>query len=591
MHIESLVATCNRNTIALYDISTTSFKEIISRLKGIEMSPKPVPGDDASLMREQTFTSLAESEHPKTTESWAYIELGPKQRNSCRKQCYCRCHSKRVSRLRIAPFNSIAGSLSLIYSGFAFAGQHCDIPSCHHFGVCMVEVTYSLPRWTLNISVVGGLKIVHGYPTAGVTVRRRITKDIQSLSILDLSRFGTAAELRVFLQKYPSSVNDIAARDGITALDYAIGSISMLGKRQYENGNLLLAFGADPFVADDSGRSAAMVELITLSAQKCTLPFMQYLLPCTADFDNYDLSHLTKIILGFRPLNLQKELSKFEFHHLINQKDETGLTPLHWAVRMSDSLAVQQLLKAGADPDILDPWDATPLHRACKQLSSASCIEALAMAGANMTSRNHLGFLPIHVAAGAGQSDKILSMFMAHGSNIQDASTCYRETPLSIAAISNRDDTCKFLLAQGAQIDSEDWEGDRPITEAIRSRSHRALTVLLSAGANYLHINDHGCTILHGIAKTGDNTTIAIISEVCLIGFDPEAKDSLGRTAHDYLQMRVSLPDGFREAFDQLMERIKSANSRPLKEFESDDEDNFVDALENLNFDHGIAPK
>ena len=590
MYIKSLVANCNRNTVALYDISTTSFKEIISRLKVIEMPQKSIPDDNASLLREQTFPSLAESEHPKSTESWAYIS-GPKQRNSCRKQCYCRCHNKRASRFRIAPFNSIAGSLSLIYSGFAFAGQHCDISSCNNFGVCMIEVTYSLPRWTLNISVVGGLKIVHGYPTAGLTVQRRITKDMQSLSILDVSRFGTTAELQIFLQRYPSSVHDIDAKDGVTAIDYAIGSTYAVGKGRYENVNLLLAFGADPSVADDYGRSAAMVELITLFAQKCTLPSIQDLLPSTADFENYDLSHLTKIILGLRPLNLQTELSKVDVRRLINQKDKTGLTPLHWAVRMSDLLAVQQLLKAGADPEILDPWNATPLNRACMQLSSASCIEALAMAGAKFTSRSQHGFLPIHIAACAGQSDKILSMLIAHGSNVQDSSPYYRGTPLSTAATSDRDDTCKFLLAQGAQVDSEDWEGDTPLFEAIRARSHRALAVLLSAGANSLHTNDHGHTVLHKIATTGDNTTIAIISEVCLTGFDPEAKDSLGRTARDYLSMRVNLPDGFSEAFDQLMERIKSANSRSREQSESDDEDHFVDSLETLDFDHGIAPK
>jgi len=39
----------------------------------------------------------------------------------------------------------------------------------------------------------------HGYPTAGMPVKRRITKDMQRMSILDISRFGTAAELRIFL--------------------------------------------------------------------------------------------------------------------------------------------------------------------------------------------------------------------------------------------------------------------------------------------------------------------------------------------------------------------------------------------------------
>lgn len=452
----------------------------------------------------------------------------------------------------------------------------------------MIEIAYSWPRWTLNITVIGGLKIVHGYPTAGLTVRRRISKDMQDLSLLDISRFGTVSELNVFLQKNPSSVHDVSAREGRTALDYAIGSVQALSSRQYEKVDLLLAFGADPFVADDDGRSAAMAELITLSAQKCTFPFTQGVLPSPTCFDSYGLSHITKIILGIRPLNLQTELGKVEFQHLINQKDELGLTPLHWAVRISNSLAAQQLLKARADPEILDPWGYTPLNRACTHVSSAACIEALTMAGADITSRDCLEYLPIHNAAAAGQSDQILSMFITRGSKVQDSSTVWRVTPLSLAALGNRADTCEFLLAQGAQIDSEDWEGDTPLCEAIRSRAHGALAVLISAGANCLHINGNGHTILHGIGKTGDNTTIAIISKVCLTGLDPEAKDDYGHTARDYLEMRVDLPDGFRKAFDQLVERIRCANSQSLREFESDDEDNFVDALENLNSDHGI---
>lgn len=53
--------------------------------------------------------------------------------------------------------------------------------------------------------------------------------------------------------------------------------------------------------------------------------------------------------------------------------------------------------------------------------------------------------------------------------------------------------------------------------------------MLLSVGANYFNINDHGHTILHCIAARGDPATIAIISGLDLTGFDPGAKDELGR--------------------------------------------------------------
>jgi len=232
--------------------------------------------------------------------------------------------------------------------------------------------------------------------------------------------------------------------------------------------------------------------------------------------------------------------------------------------------------------EILDPWKATPLFRACSYLASAPCVEALLKAGADVNTRDYTGHQPIHSAALAGQSDKIMSMLIAKGSNIEDSGPQYKQSPLASSAISNRGDTCKFLLAQGANIDSRDYEGDTPFSEAIRSSAHEALTVLLSAGANYLHVNDHGYTALHSIATGGDRTTMAIMSGLDLAGLDSGAKDKSGRTDRDYLQLRGDLSDGLREAFEQLMEQIRIANSQH-QEDENDNEDIFHDAFEHLN--------
>jgi len=146
MRIESLVATCNRNTLALYDVSTLSFEEIISKLDPMRISQTSNAGDGPDLTQSQGVPSLAKPERSATADSWAYLKLGSQQTNSCRSKCYCRCHGKRTSRFRIAPFNSIVGSLALVYSGFTLARQHCDIPSCRNFRTWMVEVTYHSPH-------------------------------------------------------------------------------------------------------------------------------------------------------------------------------------------------------------------------------------------------------------------------------------------------------------------------------------------------------------------------------------------------------------------------------------------------------------
>ena len=118
-------------------------------------------------------------------------------------------------------------------------------------------------------------------------------------------------------------------------------------QQDFTNASLLLEFGADPFVGDDCGRSAEVVELIALSAQEYRDRSIRNRLSPFLDYENYDLSHLSRIILGFRPLDLETELGKSEFGSLIDQKDETGLSPLHWAVRAGNSQAVQQLIQQG----------------------------------------------------------------------------------------------------------------------------------------------------------------------------------------------------------------------------------------------------
>lgn len=151
-------------------------------------------------MQYQSFSSLAQPGRSTTTDSWPCMKLSPKQMNSFRSRFYRRCHGKRYRRIRIVPFKSIIGSLAFVYSGFTLARQHCDISSCHNFRTCMVEVTYCFPRLAFNIAITGGLMMDHGWPTAGVAVKPRITKDMQRMSILEVARFRTVAELRPFLQ-------------------------------------------------------------------------------------------------------------------------------------------------------------------------------------------------------------------------------------------------------------------------------------------------------------------------------------------------------------------------------------------------------
>lgn len=80
---------------------------------------------------------------------------------------------------------------------------------------------------------------------------------------------------------------------------------------------------------------------------------------------------------GLSPLHLASEAAQSNIVGLlckvyrentwaVDQKDEAGQTPLHYAARSGNSEAVYYLLQAGAKPNIQDKQGLTPLHAASK---------------------------------------------------------------------------------------------------------------------------------------------------------------------------------------------------------------------------------
>jgi hypothetical protein len=106
------------------------------------------------------------------------ISLALYRKPQCRKLCCCRCHKrKRISRSYIASFNSIGGSLQVIHSDWTFTAQHCDVDSCRNASIESLEILYTFPRWSSQVSVRAHLSIRGGFPSAGLALERRIPPD------------------------------------------------------------------------------------------------------------------------------------------------------------------------------------------------------------------------------------------------------------------------------------------------------------------------------------------------------------------------------------------------------------------------------
>lgn len=79
--------------------------------------------------------------------------------------------------------------------------------------------------------------------------------------------------------------------------------------------------------------------------------------------ENDKWSWLHKALLGFDPQKPPRESIEYLIRHDldVNAQDQYGMTPLHYAMRSKNVAAATALLEAGADPNIPNIENVTPL--------------------------------------------------------------------------------------------------------------------------------------------------------------------------------------------------------------------------------------
>jgi len=176
MYIESAVATYHSNTIALHETAAASLAGILSILDTVQQRTETRPPGIKEL--DLMIGDASSRRVGSSSDFWNTLSQGSIHNSRCRVHCSCRCHrSKRTRSVRLGHFQSVVGALVVVYSGWPYAGQYCDLNSCHNYGVSSFEVRYLFPRWYLDVSIVTLFRISHGYPTVGLTMQRPIADD------------------------------------------------------------------------------------------------------------------------------------------------------------------------------------------------------------------------------------------------------------------------------------------------------------------------------------------------------------------------------------------------------------------------------
>jgi ankyrin repeat protein len=200
----------------------------------------------------------------------------------------------------------------------------------------------------------------------------------------------------------------------------------------------------------------------------------------------------------------------------VNAKNGEGATLLHFAAQCNSNIDVlEYLIEKGANVNAKNKDGETPLHFAAQCNSNVDVLKYLVENGADVNAKNDLGWTPLHFAA-YNFDDDVLKYLIENGADINAKDVC-DTTPLHFAAQYNSNvDVLKYLIENGADINAKDYEGKTPLDVADTEEKKQ---ILINAGATTVYHPSVGPQITPKInifkaVKRNDLTTVKQLLQI-----------------------------------------------------------------------------
>ena len=575
-HVQSIPASQTRSLILVYRSTTTrlaessaatlNFQERISEQLALLVESTAggtIKGEnrptDATTVEMQADTDVVES---LTLKHGNLIQQGQKRQSSnrgrlvliqgkdsefCLEWCSCNCHVR--SRFSNPwTLRTWLGRLDVQYTG---QNTECNEYSCKRLPPRTAwKMSYYFPSsfanrcisLTIDYSTLNGPQVAlhcpRVVPWSHPLWKFVIKEDLKGIQ-------------RLFVQGLasPSDINP----NGSSALLYA-GKHKSLDVAQF-----LLQQGADPHIRNMAGRIAGdQIWDRALSGYFGAegLSQVRALLKDTEHWERRGFSILHKVVLDVlsRDLHLELEASTATINHV----DIHKRTALHWAVIRDDAEKTKLLLAFGADPNMKDFLNQTPLDFA----RSPKICEALLRAGSDVHSRNaYHRRTALHQLCHTIDSVNILDKLVKAGIGV-DVQDYDGETPLHNAVYSGFESSCRRLIELGADVNATNSSSsDNPIHFAVYVDQPAIVELLLANGADYTWVNIYGRTIAHVAVRAASRKTIQTLAKSRLNGLDFSLRDKEGKTPADYLaERKILLPreEGIHEAFEKFVDSVQT---------------------------------
>uniref|UniRef100_A0A803SNL4 Ankyrin repeat domain 52 n=1 Tax=Anolis carolinensis TaxID=28377 RepID=A0A803SNL4_ANOCA len=312
-----------------------------------------------------------------------------------------------------------------------------------------------------------------------------------------------------------SSVN-VADRTGRTALHHAVhsGHIEMV--------NLLLNKGANLNTCDKKERQP-----IHWAAFLGHLEVLKLLVARGADVTCKDKKGYT--LLHTAAASGQIEVVKHLLRLGIDEPNSFGNTALHIACYMGQDAVANELVNYGANVNQPNEKGFTPLHFAAVSTNGALCLELLVNNGADVNFQSKEGKSPLHMAAIHGRFTRS-QILIQNGSEI-DCADKYGNTPLHVAARYGHELLISTLMTNGADTARRGIHDMFPLHLAVLFGFSDCCRKLLSSGFDINTPDNLGRTCLHAAASGGN---VECLNLLLSSGADLRRRDKFGRTPLHY---------------------------------------------------------
>ncbi|KAK3083036.1 hypothetical protein FSP39_012293 [Pinctada imbricata] len=197
---------------------------------------------------------------------------------------------------------------------------------------------------------------------------------------------------------------------------------------------------------------------------------------------------------------------------LLNKRDTKGRTQLYVAAKNGDVTEASRLLKAGADPNIADPYGVTALHEAVER-SLLDIVELLIRQGSNINAKTILGQTPLMRAVLYDDTD-IIKILLKAGANIDDFD-CTGKTALLVGLQENRKHACSLLIRDGCDVNVYDRLGHTAMYYALRSLKEPNLTMARKLMKNGYDLKKDGAWLKESERADVITKHPSVIGKVC----------------------------------------------------------------------------